>query len=146
MRFKTVCSYFLNPLNGLAYFAFPQPSCSSLCDLSEICVAYIEQPFSVWYIWIFVVALLILMVRCMAACCLQCCVKRQAKLSSRNMVTVVSLSGSCSIYVTESSQCPHPQSWSSHRTSDSSASSASVGELELGAPPSYEELFSNKIF
>ncbi|KAG8542095.1 hypothetical protein GDO81_027471 [Engystomops pustulosus] len=144
MRFKTVCSYFLNPLNGLVYFAFPQPSCSGLCDLSEICVSYIEQPLSVWYIWIFLLVLLILIVRCVAACCLQCCVKRQAKVCSRKTVTVVTLSRSDSIYGTDSSQCPPPQPWSSNQTSDSSVFTVSLGDLELGAPPSYEELFCNR--
>ncbi|XP_056419534.1 transmembrane protein 207 [Hyla sarda] len=146
MRFKTVCAYFLNPVNGLVYFAFPQPTCSSLCDLSEICVSYIEQPLSVWYIWIFLLVLLILMVHCVAACCLQCHVKRQERFSSRKTITVVTLSGSESIHVTESSQCPHLQSWSSHQTADASVSSVSLGELELGAPPSYEELFINRKF
>ncbi|XP_073445559.1 transmembrane protein 207 [Dendrobates tinctorius] len=146
MRFKTVCSYFLNPLNGLVYFAFPQPSSSNLCDLSEICVSYIEQPLSVWYIWIFLLVLLLVIVRCVATCCFHCCVKRPVKLSSRKIVTIVTVSGSDSVYVTESSGCPNPQSWSTHQTFDSSVSSVSLGELELGAPPSYEELFSNRKF
>ncbi|KAM3932727.1 transmembrane protein 207 [Leptodactylus fuscus] len=144
MRFKTVCSYFLNPLNGLVYFAFPQPSCTSLCNQSEICVRYIEHPLNAWYIWIFLLVLLILSVRCMTACCLQCCVKKPAKLSSRKKVTVVTLSGSDSIYVTESSQCLHPPTWFSHQTSNSSVSSVSLGDFKLGAPPSYEELFYNR--
>ncbi|KAM4043765.1 uncharacterized protein ACNLHF_014038 [Anomaloglossus baeobatrachus] len=146
MRFKTVRSYFLNPINGLVYVAFPQPSSSSLCDLSEICVSYIEQPLSVWYIWIILLILLIVVVRCVTACCLHCCVKRQAKLSSRKMVTVVTVGGSDSVYVTESSGCSNPQSWSTHQIVDSSVSSVSLGELEIGAPPSYEELFSSRKF
>ncbi|XP_075720185.1 transmembrane protein 207 [Rhinoderma darwinii] len=146
MRFKTVCFYFLNPLNGLAYFAFPQPSCSSFCDLSEICVSYIEQPLSVWYMWIFLLVLLILIVRCVTVCCFQFWVKTPARFPSRKMVTVVTLSGSDSLYVTESSRCPHSQSWSSHRISDASVSSVSLGDLELGSPPSYEELFTNRKF
>ncbi|KAG9463133.1 hypothetical protein GDO78_022343 [Eleutherodactylus coqui] len=90
--------------------------------------------------------MLILIVRCVAVCFLQCCVKRHARFSSASISTVVTVSGSDSIYVTESSQHLHSRSWSSHQTSDASLSSVSLGESELGAPPSYEELFVSRKF
>ncbi|XP_031758854.1 transmembrane protein 207 [Xenopus tropicalis] len=98
MRLKIACSPFLNPLTGLVYFAFLQPASSNPCDQNEICVRYIEQPFNVWYVWVFLILLLIFILRCLISCCLQCWIKRRARYSSRHTVTVVTLSSLDSVY------------------------------------------------
>ncbi|KAM4771091.1 transmembrane protein 207 [Rhinophrynus dorsalis] len=148
MRLKIVCSLFLNPITGMVYFAFPQTTFCSPCDQNEICVSYIERPFNVWYVWVFLLLLLILILRCMIVCCLQCWIKRRSKYSTSRMITVVALSKSDSIYVTESSQCHQPQTWMPHQNTEASftSSTISLGGLESGAPPSYEELFNTSKF
>ncbi|XP_040203409.1 transmembrane protein 207 [Rana temporaria] len=140
MKSKTACSYFLNLFTGAVYFAFPQPSCSSVCDISDICVNYIEQPIHLWYIWVFLVVLLIVLIRCLVDCCLQCRTKRR-KLS-RKMVTVVTLSGLDSLQGKEILQHSNYQTWTSHETLETTFCAVNFGGLESGAPPSYEELFS----
>ncbi|OCT80673.1 hypothetical protein XELAEV_18027487mg [Xenopus laevis] len=143
MRLKIACSLFLNPLTGLVYFAFPQPTFSNPCEHNEICVKYIEQPFYVWYVWAFLILLLIFILRCLISCCLQCWIKRCTRYSSRRTVTVVTLSSLHSVYVSGCSQCHSSQTWMPHLNSEASCGSTvlSIGGLEAGAPPSYEELF-----
>ncbi|KAM4693848.1 transmembrane protein 207 [Discoglossus pictus] len=144
MRLKTVCSFFLNPITGMVYFAFPQPTCSSSCELHEICVRYNDQPFDVWYVWFFLLLFLLLILCCGIGCCLQCWVKRRHPRSSRRTVTVVALSSSDSLFVTESSQCPQSRAWTLHQNTEAchTSSHTCLGGLESGAPPSYEELFN----
>ncbi|CAJ0947163.1 unnamed protein product [Ranitomeya imitator] len=50
---------------------------------------------------IVLLVLLLVIVRCVAACCFHCCVKRPVKLSSRKIVTVVTVSGSDSVYASD---------------------------------------------
>ncbi|XP_063297152.1 transmembrane protein 207 [Pelobates fuscus] len=142
MRLKTVRFIFLNPMTGMVYFAFPQPVFPNPCDLSEICVSFMEQPLEVWYVWVFLIILLIVMLRCMVGCCLQCWIKRQTRFLSRRMVTVVTLSSPESVHVAESSQCHRPHLWVPHQNIMTSTSGISLRGLESGAPPSYEELFN----
>ncbi|XP_063775705.1 transmembrane protein 207 [Pseudophryne corroboree] len=92
--------------------------------------------------WVFLLLLLILILRCGAICCLQCWMKKQARHTTNKTLTVFTLSSLDSLFVTESSRCLHSQTLSPHETSETSVSSIALGELESGAPPSYEELFS----
>ncbi|XP_072266505.1 transmembrane protein 207 [Pyxicephalus adspersus] len=140
MKFNTACCFFLNLFTGVVYFTFPQPSCASVCDVSDICVNYIEQPIHLWYIWVFMIVLLIVLVRCLADCCLQCWIKKRK--SSRKMVTVVTLSTLDSSQGTETSQHSNFRPWRLNETSEASLCAVNLGVLETGAPPSYEELFS----
>ncbi|XP_075425579.1 transmembrane protein 207 [Ascaphus truei] len=144
MRSETMCSLFLNPVTGMVYFAFPQPTSSSpACEVSDMCVSYEQQPLNVWYLWVFLLLLLLLVLRCVVTCCLQCWIKRCSAHPPRRTVTVVTLSSSDSIYVTESSQCPHslPGIPPLGPEASSAPSAVRLGGLQPGAPPSYEELF-----
>ncbi|KAG8442704.1 hypothetical protein GDO86_010650 [Hymenochirus boettgeri] len=92
---------------------------------------------------VFLLLLIISILRCLISCCLQCWIKRRTRYPSRHTVTVVALSSLDSIYVTESSQCNSSWPWvQNQKTQPSSMSPVpSLGGLETGAPPSYEELF-----
>ncbi|KAM5165153.1 uncharacterized protein ACMZJ9_007585 [Mantella aurantiaca] len=140
MKFKTACSYFLNLFTGVVYFAFPQPSCSSVCDVSDICVHYIEQPIHLWCIWVFLIVLLIVLARCLLDFCFKCYKKRRRV--SRKMVTVVTLSDLDSLHGIETPQRSHFQTWASHETSGTTLCAVNLEGLESGTPPSYEELFT----
>ncbi|XP_053316348.1 transmembrane protein 207 [Spea bombifrons] len=142
IRMKTLRSFFLSPITGMVYLTLPQTACPSPCDLTEICVSYIEQPLNVWYVWVFLLIVAILVLRCMVACCIQCWVKRRTRFSSRHAVTVVTLSSS-DLCVTESPMC---HAWIPSPNNETLTSTVCLGGLESGAPPSYEELFSTRKF
>ncbi|XP_029472657.1 transmembrane protein 207 isoform X2 [Rhinatrema bivittatum] len=113
----------------------------SQCDNSKLCVTYNEQPFSIWFCLLLLLAIALC---CVILLCLQWCLQKRRTFSARRTLTVVALNDSDAVYVTEASQCPYsgtqlqPQNLEPAYASPAMCLSA----LRAAAPPSYEDIFN----
>ncbi|XP_051778224.1 transmembrane protein 207-like [Erpetoichthys calabaricus] len=106
------------------------------CETKQMCTEVGGE--QIWYIW-FCLALLTLLVLCLVLlCCIRTWLLRQNHLATTRTLTVLALNDSDSIYVSESSQFPHPGSKIHCRPSE--VSTVYTGTQDCTPPPSYEEV------